>query len=75
MILDEIKEAYFKHEYHNVIGVKLLISFNTYNQMLKEDDRLINLIKPDQDGELPPMFGRPVFIKDDLDVPWAWSAN
>lgn len=78
MILDEIQEDYFKHKYHDVVGVKLLISLDTYNQMLREDERMVSIIQQtsfDSNGELPPMFGRPVFVKHDLDRPWAWSAN
>ena len=32
MILDEIQEAYFKHRYDNVIGVKLklMVDINTW---------------------------------------------
>ncbi len=74
MILDEIQEAYFKNGYEGVIGVKLEISVETYRQMLLQDSRLAMLSQP-EDGQLPPMFGRPVLIKHDLDVPWTWSTN
>ena len=75
MILDEIQEAYFKHNYENVIGVKLLISMDIYKTMLKQDERMVLIGRPDSDGSLPPMFGRPVIVMRDLGVPWAWSVN
>lgn len=75
MILDEIKESYFKNEYHNVVGVKLLISIETYRQILKERWDLIDFVKPNESGELPPLFGRPVLIKSDLEITWAWSTK
>ena len=74
MILDEIQEAYFKNGYDSVIGVELKISADTYRQMLLQDSRLAMLSRP-EDAQLPPMFGRPVSIKHNLDVPWAWSTN
>lgn len=74
MILDEIQEAYFKNGYDSVIGVELKISVETYRQMLLQDSRLAMLSRP-ENAQLPSMFGRPVFIKHDLNVPWAWSTN
>ena len=74
MILDEIQEAYLKNGYDSVIGVELKISVETYRQMLLQDSRLAMLSRP-EDAQLPPMFGRPVLIKHDLDVPWTWSTN
>ncbi|EXC34384.1 hypothetical protein J520_0276 [Acinetobacter sp. 869535] len=74
MILDEIQEAYFKDGYYSAISVELKISVETYRQMLLQDSRLTMLCRP-EDGQLHLMFGRPVFIKHDLDVPWAWSTN
>lgn len=72
MILDEIQEAYFKHRYNNVIGVKLKLSVETYRQMLLQDSRLAMLSRP-EDAQLPPMFGRPVCIDRELKDGWAWE--
>mgnify|MGYP003601698363 CR=1 FL=1 len=72
MILDEIQEAYFKHRYDNVVGVKLKLSVETYRQMLLQDSRLAMLSQP-EDAQLPPMFGRPVCIDHELKDGWAWE--
>ena len=72
MLLDEIQEAYFKNEYADVMGAKLEISFDTYKKMLLQDYRVVTLGRPNNDGELPPMFGRPVTIVHDSDRDWAW---
>ena len=72
MILDEIQKAYFRNNYMNEIGVALEISQNTYHEMLKEDERLIQYSQPNNKGELAPMFGRPVNVIVDGDFTWRW---
>ncbi|MBK5647684.1 hypothetical protein N5I05_04360 [Acinetobacter johnsonii] len=72
MILDEIQKAYFRNNYMNEIGVVLEISQKTYYEMLKEDERLIQVSPPNDKGELTPMFGRPVSVVFSDDFTWRW---
>lgn len=74
MILDEIQEEFFKHRYFDVIGVKLKLSVETYQQMLRQDSRLVMLSRP-ENTQLPPMFGRPVFIDSELKDGWVWEVT
>lgn len=72
MILDEIQKVYFRNNYVNEIGVVLEISKNTYYEMLKEDERLIKIATPNDNGEITPMFGRPVVVVPSDDFEWRW---
>ena len=72
MILDEIQKAYFRNNLMDEIGVVLEISQETYHDMAKEDERLLQLTSLSDKGELPPMFGRPVNVVVDGDFTWRW---
>ncbi|PPC44773.1 hypothetical protein AbaHEU3_16090 [Acinetobacter baumannii] len=72
MILDEIQKAYFKNNFSNDIAVTLEISQSSYHEMLKEDDRVIRIGRPNENGELIHMFGRPVKVIASDDFTWRW---
>ncbi|WP_436463121.1 hypothetical protein [Acinetobacter seifertii] len=73
MILDEILQNYSKHNYHNEIGIFLEISKETFYEMQKEDDRMVRIGNPDKNGELMPLFDRPVYVVDTDKFKWAWK--
>jgi len=73
MILDEIEKYYFRHNYQNEVGMILEISKDTFHKMQKEDERMIKLGNPDENGELKPMLYSQVFVVDTDDFKWAWK--
>ncbi|WP_457970615.1 hypothetical protein [Acinetobacter calcoaceticus] len=72
MILDEILQHYEKHNYPSVRGMSLEISRDTFHEMQKQDERVLRLGSPDKNGELFPIFDRPVYVVDTDKFKWAW---
>lgn len=72
MILEDIQKAYFRLNLTNKIGVELKISLDSYRKMLKESVEVVKAGRPNDDGSLKPMFGRPVTIDNNLDCAWVW---
>lgn len=74
MTLDQIQQYYFTNKLDSRDGTYLLIGHKTFAQMQKEDGRMIQIREPDEDGNLPPLFGRPVRVVCDDGLTWQWCA-
>jgi hypothetical protein len=75
MILDEIKKYYFRQKLTNETAVSLEISQKTFEEMRKQDPTLIKVGLPNDNGELPPLLGRPVKVIDSNNFAWRWICH
>lgn len=70
MILDILRDDFFKHE---VKPYQLVISLETYYEIMKGERAMQSSFKVDKSGKLGiDISGCPIYVLDNLDAPYKW---